>query len=87
MQAGQRVDLSIQVPDLASEEMKVLQMVLETLSLYWQPLRKLVCLDLSSDPEAISFQASTSRAIPKTNQYRQSSLPRSSSVINPTTQI
>jgi hypothetical protein len=35
-------DESMQVPCIISEEMKTVQMALDVLSIYWQPLRKLV---------------------------------------------
>jgi hypothetical protein len=38
----------VEIPGLDSEEMKILQLVLDVLSIYWQPLRELV---LSTCPQ------------------------------------
>jgi hypothetical protein len=40
----------VEIPESDSEEMRMVQMVLGVLSIYWQPLRKLVRNNFPSTP-------------------------------------
>jgi hypothetical protein len=55
----------VEIPGLDSEEMKILQLVLDVLSIYWQPLRELV---LNTCPQTQALKLIWDRQISLTAQ-------------------
>lgn len=68
IQSARSTYRSFQIPAPDSEEMKTIQTVLEVLSIYWKPLRRLVRLATIVHPKQAKFFPFLSTHVPEANQ-------------------